>query len=31
MSEIEFLNWVRGDGLNLAIGVFLVGVIWRLI
>ena len=31
MSEIEFLNWVRGDGLNLAIGVFLLGVIWRLI
>ncbi len=30
MSEIEFLNWVRGDGLNLAIGVFLLGVIWRL-
>ena len=31
MSEIEFLNWVRGDGLNLAISVFLLGVIWRLI
>jgi len=31
MSEVEFLNWVRGDGLNLAIGVFLLGVILRLI
>lgn len=30
MSEVEFLNWVRGDGLNLAIGIFLLGVIWRL-
>ena len=31
MSEVELLNWVRGDGLNLAVGVFLLGVIWRLI
>lgn len=31
MSEVELLNWARGDGLNLAVGVFLLGVIWRLI
>ena len=30
MSEVEFLNWVRGPGLNIAIAVFLLGVIWRL-
>lgn len=31
MSEVELLNWVRGPGLNISVGVFLVGVIWRLI
>ncbi|MDV3237714.1 MAG: hypothetical protein LOY58_02530 [Gammaproteobacteria bacterium] len=31
MGELEFLTWVRGPGLNLAIGIFLLGVIWRLI
>lgn len=30
MNEVDFLNWVRGPGLNIAIGVFLLGVIWRL-
>lgn len=31
MSELQFLAWVRGPGLNLAIGIFLLGVLWRLI
>ncbi|MBI5041855.1 MAG: hypothetical protein HZB57_11855 [Gammaproteobacteria bacterium] len=31
MGEVEFLNWVRGSGLNIAIAVFLLGVILRLI
>lgn len=31
MSELEFLTWVRGPGLNIAIGIFLIGVIWRLL
>lgn len=31
MSELEFLTWVRSTGLNLAVGIFLIGVIWRLI
>lgn len=30
MSGLEFLTWVRGPGLNLAIGIFVFGVIWRL-
>ncbi len=31
MNEIQFLTWVRGTGLNLALGLFLLGVFWRLI
>lgn len=31
MNELAFLTWVRGPGLNLAIGIFLFGVIWRLV
>lgn len=31
MNEIQFLTWVRGTGLNIAIGLFLLGMIWRLI
>lgn len=31
MNEIQFLTWVRGTGLNIAIGLFLLGVLWRLI
>ena len=31
MSELEFLTWVRSTGLNIAVGIFLIGVIWRLI
>jgi nitrate reductase gamma subunit len=30
MSEMQFLTWVRGPGLDLAIGIFLLGVFWRL-
>lgn len=30
MSEIEFLNWVRGPGFQLAIVIFIAGVIIRL-
>lgn len=30
MSEMQFLTWVRGPGLDMAIGIFLLGVIWRL-
>lgn len=30
MSELQFLTWVRGPGLDIAIGVFLLGVLWRL-
>jgi nitrate reductase gamma subunit len=31
MSETELLQWVRGPGLNIAVGIFLLGVIWRLV
>ena len=31
MNEMLFLAWVRGPGLNIAIGIFVLGVIWRLI
>lgn len=31
MSETDFLQWVRGPGLNIAVGIFLLGVIWRLV
>lgn len=31
MSEIQFLTWVRGTGLNLALGIFLLGTLWRLL
>jgi len=31
MNEIQLLTWVRGDGLDYAVGIFLLGVIWRLI
>ena len=30
MDELQFLTWVRGTGLNIAAGVFLLGVMWRL-
>lgn len=31
MNEIQFLTWVRGQGLDLAVSIFLLGVLWRLI
>ncbi|MBU1666689.1 MAG: hypothetical protein KKG92_15040, partial [Gammaproteobacteria bacterium] len=30
MNEIQLLTWARGDGLDYAVGIFLLGVIWRL-
>ncbi|MGK2953491.1 MAG: hypothetical protein ACSLEZ_14060 [Thiobacillus sp.] len=30
MNELQFLTWVRGPGLDIAIGIFLLGVLWRL-
>ena len=30
MNEMQFLTWVRGPGLNIAIGIFLLGTILRL-
>ncbi len=30
MNEMQLLTWARGTGLNIAIGIFLLGVIWRL-
>jgi nitrate reductase gamma subunit len=31
MGDLQFLTWVRGAGLNIALTVFVVGVLWRLI
>lgn len=31
MNEMQFLTWVRGTGLNIAIGLFVLGMLWRLI
>jgi nitrate reductase gamma subunit len=31
MNEIQFLTWVRGTGLNIALGLLVLGVLWRLI
>ena len=31
MNDMELLTWVRGPGLNIAIGIFIVGTLWRLI
>lgn len=31
MNEIQLLTWVRGTGLNIAIGLFLLGMLWRLV
>jgi nitrate reductase gamma subunit len=30
MNELLFLTWVRSTGLNIAVGIFLLGVLWRL-
>lgn len=31
MNEMQFLTWVRGPGLNVALVIFLLGTIWRLV
>lgn len=31
MNELQLLTWARGTGLNVAVGIFLLGVFWRLI
>jgi nitrate reductase gamma subunit len=31
MDTLQFLTWVRGPGLNLALLVFVLGVLWRLV
>lgn len=31
MDQLQFLTWVRGTGLNLALAIFVLGVVWRLI
>jgi len=31
MTALQFLTWVRGPGLNGALAVFVLGVLWRLI
>lgn len=31
MDAAEFLNWIRGPGLQIAVAVFLFGTVWRLI
>ena len=31
MNDLQFLTWVRGPGLDIAVGIFLLGVLWRLV
>lgn len=31
MNELQFLTWVRGTGLNIALVIFVLGTIWRLV
>ena len=31
MTELQFLSWVRGPGLQIAVTFFLMGITWRLI
>lgn len=31
MNEMQFLTWVRGPGLNIALVIFVLGTIWRLV
>ncbi len=31
MDDLQLLTWARGPGLELALGIFVLGVIWRLI
>ena len=30
MGQLQFLTWVRGTGLNIALAIFVLGVLWRL-
>lgn len=30
MDEIQFLTWVRSTGLEIAVGIFVLGTLWRL-
>lgn len=30
MNDMQFLTWVRGPGLDIAVAIFLLGVFWRL-
>lgn len=30
MNEMQFLTWVRGPGLDIALSIFLLGLLWRL-
>jgi len=31
MTELQLLTWARGTGLNIALSIFVLGVIWRLV
>jgi nitrate reductase gamma subunit len=31
MNDLQFLTWVRGTGLDIAVGIFLLGTLWRLL
>jgi nitrate reductase gamma subunit len=31
MNDLAFLTWVRGTGLEIALGIFFLGLLWRLI
>jgi hypothetical protein len=31
MTQLQFLTWVRGTGLNLTLTIFVLGVVWRLL
>ena len=31
MNELQFLTWVRGPGLDIAVAIFVLGVLWRLV
>lgn len=31
MNELQLLTWLRGPGLAIAVGIFVVGVLWRLL
>lgn len=31
MNDLQFLTWVRGPGLDIAVAIFLLGLLWRLL